>query len=154
MLLRMVVLLWLAVGCAGSAAGTSESRKPGAGAGGERACAQRCPMQIAGAKVSYTDTPDGAALVFTTERGDAVELQRRVAEEAEQRSRPAIRRKPAPADEVAHSTRSDSIEGGARLIMTPLDARQLDALRRHVRARAEHLSRRCAGEGCSCDCEG
>jgi hypothetical protein len=153
MLLRVTVLLWLAAGCAASAAGASKSGKPGESAGGQAACRDVCPMQVEGAQVSYTETPDGAALVFTTDRGDVVELQRRVAQEAEQRNRPVVRRK-ASTEDVAHTARADSIERGARLIVTPADTRQLDALRRGLRARAERLGKRCSGEGCSCDCEG
>jgi hypothetical protein len=152
----MTWLLGLLLACGGSA-GASQAKAPEASEaqGGEHTCTDSCPMEIQGTKVSYAETPDGAALVFVTEQGDVAELQRRVANKAVHQSQGGIRLKAPAPGEVPHATRSDTVDHGARLIMTPNDASQLEALRKHVKDHADTMSKKgCSGEGCSCDCEG
>jgi hypothetical protein len=150
----MTWLLGLLLACGGSA---KEAKAPESSEaeGGEHACTDSCPMEIEGTKVSYAETPDGAALVFTTDQGDVAELQRRVANQAVQQSGGGIRLAAPQRGEVPHATRSDTVDHGARLIMTPHDASQLEALRKHVKEHADAMSQKgCSGEGCPCDCEG
>jgi hypothetical protein len=151
----MTAVLLLLVGCATKAASETKAPQASEAEGGEHACTDSCPMEIEGTKVSYAETPDGAALVFTTDHGDVAELQRRVANKAETQSQPAIRLHAPKPGEVPHATRADTVEHGARLIMTPNDASQLEALRKHVKEHADAMSKQgCSGQGCSCNCEG
>jgi hypothetical protein len=151
----MMGFVWLLVGCGAGAANQTKAPQAGETQGGEHACTDSCPMEIEGTKVSYVETADGAALVFTTDEGDVAELQRRVAQKAEVQNQPTIRLQAPKAGEVPHATRSDTVEHGARLIMTPNDASQLEVLRKHVKEHADAMSKKgCSGQGCSCDCAG
>lgn len=95
-------------------------------------------MHVAGVSVAYEDTADGAAIVFTTDQGEVAELQSRVAKKAEHHNDPGHKR---AEGHVPHSARADNVERGARLVMTPADPKDLEALRAHVREHVEHMQK-------------
>lgn len=126
----------LLLGCGGA-----HEQKP-AHATGNRAAAD-CPMNVEGTTATYQELPEGAALVFKTERGELEELRYLVAQAARTNGGSPL----ALADPVPHETRVDVVERGARLIYTPLDPQELAALRAQVRARSAQLGPyRCTGE--------
>ncbi len=93
-------------------------------------------MSQVGVKAAYEDSADGAVIVFSTDRDEVSELRARVAEMADKHNQPRPHRAPG---HVAHSARVDNVGKGARLIMTPADPSELEALRKHVRERVEQL---------------
>jgi len=123
-------------------------------AGGKRPCcdSDSCPMTQDGVQVVYEDTADGAAMVFTAT--DAVALQTRVGKMAEKHGAQGEAGEHHHGEhhgdhhgdhhgeqEVPHSARADNTAQGARLIMTPTDPAQLDALRAHVKGHVEKMQR-------------
>jgi hypothetical protein len=108
-----------------------------------------CPMAVEGTTVRAEDVEGGAAIVFTT-TGDVAELRRRVAHMADMHNQHhgdghghmmgmhgmmagGMMMPPATA-------RSEEIEGGARLVLTPRDPAELANLRQHVHQHAEQMA--------------
>jgi hypothetical protein len=114
-------------------------------------------------------TPDGAALVFTSEAGDVSELQDRVQEMAERHNRRSgVERGPAMEDEdpgpddtgmmdrgaqgmdmhgremegamVGTRAHAEDLDNGARLVLVPRDPSDLPGLREHVRAHVHDIA--------------
>lgn len=139
-------------------------------AGGDQAAVQAqlddtCPMLDKTVDVQTSDTPDGVALTFTTTNPDDVtQLQTRVEHMATMYETHAGQgsmmwhQHGHMRDEGGHHmgaqagmgeplpaamTKYEAIEGGARVVFTPRDPKELDALRRHV---SEHKRRMSAGE--------
>lgn len=123
---------------------------------GKRPCcdSDSCPMTQDGVQVVYEDTADGAAMVFTA--SDVVALQTRVGKMAEKHGAKgeasehqgehhgdhhAEHHGDHHEQEVLHSARADNTAQGARLVMTPTDPAQLDALRAHVKGHVEKMQR-------------
>lgn len=144
-----------------ASSGTSPSRGPGrgqimhGGAGGMMAqLRSSCPMVVQGANVKVTDTEGGVELVFTTSGGDVNDLRQRVEHMSQMyqmhgdhgsmmwhymsssRMGPGMGMAldagvhgPMPAAKASVET----IDNGARLVLTPVSAAELAALREHVR---------------------
>jgi hypothetical protein len=124
-----------------------------------------CPMLGKDVTVQTSDTPDGAALSFTTAGGDVEQLRSRVkhmadmyemhggrgsmmwhqhghmhdgAGQAGEAERPGMGN-PMPASMAKY----EEIEGGARIVFTPRDSKDLDAMREQVH---DHQRRMSGGE--------
>ncbi len=113
---------------------------------------QGCPLGVANAKVTVSDTAQGVELVFTADDRVA-ELRLRVRDAAEQHGTGA---KLGAGHEGRHATGGehglqpmslppmrtdvDDVERGARLRITPIDPADLDKLRSRVRERAAKMS--------------
>ena len=97
-----------------------------------------CPMQVSGVTMAYEDASDGATIVFSVEGTDAIDLQQRVAKMAEKHNRPQGEHGP---DHVVHSARVDNTEKGARLVLTPSNPSDLEALRTQVRGHVEMMQK-------------
>jgi hypothetical protein len=99
-----------------------------------------CPVIVENTGVATADTANGIALVFTTEKGDVAELQRRVERMANRHNamsdRPMRRRRMVPT-----TAGYEAIPNGGRLIFTPKDPAQLDQLRTQVREMAERMKK-------------
>lgn len=102
-----------------------------------------CPMLVEGTTIHAMDVESGAALVFTT-TGDLADLRRRAARMAAMHNRHQAHdggmmggrgMAMVPAD-----ARAEETEGGARIVFTPRDPSQLDALREHVERMAERMA--------------
>ena len=132
------LLFTLILGLCACAAQTATRASEPAHSKSDCDCAQGCPMALAGVQAAYEDSADGAAIVFSTERDEVSELQARVAKMAEEHNEPRPQRGPGY---VAHSARVDNVEKGARLVMTPADPNELEALRKHVREHVETIQR-------------
>jgi hypothetical protein len=137
-----------------------------------------CPMAIPGTQVAAVDTPDGVALVFTTEAGGVDELRRRVAAMADMHNQhhggtgehagmgghAGMMMMMGSAGTADHAGMAEGkhdgamappsravvqpIDGGARIVLTPLDPANLLALRSHVH---EHAARMQSSRTCSMD---
>jgi hypothetical protein len=147
-----------AAGSARPAAGHVHGRAHGRGEHHEM-MGGMCPMALPGAAVSVTDVDGGVALSFTTTTGDLAELRRRVHRMAAMHQHHQGRRmEMGRAHGGKHSMRggmmgkahgrmprstatAEDIEGGARLLLRPVDPGQLDALRAHARAHADGMPR-------------
>lgn len=110
-----------------------------------------CPLDVTGAQVLVGDVDGGVALTFTT-RGDVRELRTRVHHMADMHAmhdmhrlhgdmahdhmgtRPGIEMRMVPVE-----ARVADIDGGAQVILTPIDPAQLDALRAEARGHAEMM---------------
>jgi len=114
--------------------------------------AATCPMAVAGTSARAEDVDGGAAIAFTT-TGDVAELRRRVAHMAEMHTRhhgkgdgPMMR----DSDEMgmmgdgmmmpAADARSEDIDAGARVVLTPRAPADLAQLREHTRQHAEKMA--------------
>jgi hypothetical protein len=99
-----------------------------------------CPVITGDAGFATADTANGIALVFTTEKGDVTELQKRVESMATMHNtmsdRPMMHRGMVPA-----TASYEAIPNGARLIFTAKDPAQLDQLRTQVREMSEHMKK-------------
>jgi hypothetical protein len=129
-----------------------------------------CPMAVPGTQVAAVDTPEGVALVFTAGAGGVDELRRRVAAMAEMHNQHhgkhggmmghagmmmgsgGVADHPGMGDGEHGGTMAppssatvQPIDGGARILLTPLDGANLTALRSHVHEHAERMqsSRTC-----------
>jgi hypothetical protein len=108
-------------------------------------------MAVEGTTVRAESTRTGVALVFTT-TGDVDELRRRVHAHAERRAQHA-RHRVEHRDEQRRGHSSprasatvETIRGGARLVLTPSDPANLEALRTRTRQKVERMTaRRAAG---------
>jgi hypothetical protein len=122
--------------------------------------AAACPMAISGAEVEVGDTDGGVALTFTAGAGDVDELQRRVETMARHyEMRPRHRhmmwwrmgpdrgmgagRGAGPGPMPIVKAIVEKTERGARLLLTPTDPSQLEALREHTRRQQQRMQ---AGE--------
>lgn len=110
-----------------------------------------CPTLVAGTEVEVTRPSEAVAIRFTTATGDVSELRARVRHLGatyergsghfthldghlnNPRSEPSHIVQPMPS--VASTV--DDIDGGARLLLRPVDPEELDALRQHVRMHQE-----------------
>ncbi len=117
---------------------------------------QACPMLVEGVVVGTSDTPDGIALDFTTASGDVEDLRARVEHMAKMYEMHAGHgsmmwqhkgHMRAEGDQPgmgssmpAASAKSEPIDDGARLVLTPLDPAKLEALREQVRDHQKHMS--------------
>ena len=123
-----------------------------------------CPMLGKDVTVQPSDTPDGAALSFTTTSGDVGEIRRRVRHMAKmyedhaghgsmmwhQHGHMRDEGGQGMNNEVgmgnpmpATNAKYEEIEGGARLVFSPRDPKDLDALREQVH---DHQRRMSGGE--------
>ncbi len=124
-----------------------------------------CPMQVEGTTVNAEDVEGGVAVTFTTS-SDIAELRKRVAHLAQMHGQPGMgMHAPAdagdghahggkPSDASQHqggmmaggmmmpaaTAQSEEVEGGARILLTPQDAADLDKLREHARHMTERMS--------------
>ena len=109
-----------------------------------------CPMQVSRTHVSAVDTADGVALVFTTS-GDVAHLRQRVHKMAAMHehmtaggmrsgSGAEMTESGGMMKMVPSSARAEDIDGGARIVLVPKNAAQLDELRVHVRTHAERMA--------------
>jgi len=153
----LTLLLAIAMAaCAHSSAAPAEPAAPGSEAKAGCCDNESCPMGQDGMQVVYEDTSDGAAMVFTAT--DVPGLQARIAKMAEKHGtmdghhgehhehgkgehHEHGKGEHHDAPPVPHSARADNTATGARLVMTPTDAAQLDALRTHVREHVEMMQR-------------
>jgi hypothetical protein len=106
--------------------------------------AGQCPMEVPGTQVTVEDAEGGVAMRFTT-TGDTAEVRRRVEQMAAmQESHAGMMGQNAPGERhpvggqpeimtIPHTTRSEDVEGGALMVMTPSDPGQLDELRTATR---------------------
>ena len=121
--------------------------------------AASCPMAVAGTTARAEELEGSAALAFTT-TGDVAELRQRVAHMAEMHEKHHGEGHGAmmsgamtsgDADEgmgreskgmmmPPSTARSEEIEGGARLILTPRDPADLPKLREHAHQHAEKMA--------------
>ena len=136
-------LLVVVAGCmashAGSAAAPAMASPPPA-APTPVGLVDQCPMHVAGTQVALSDTPTGVAIDFTT-TGDVGELRARVHHMASMHDQmsgghdPGIMNDSSMMMPPSHAAAND-IDGGAHLVLIPVDPAQLDALRatahRHV----------------------
>lgn len=117
-----------------------------------------CPVEVPGTQVAASDTPDGAAITFTTSTGDVAELRRRVQAMAEMHNAHLSSMEGggmmhggmmhggmegetgegAMAMPVARAAATDVPEG-ATLTFTAADAAQIELLRARVREHAEMM---------------
>lgn len=122
--------------------------------------AQPCPVAVPGTQVAAVDTEGGVSLVFTTS-SDPEELRRRVRAMADLHNQHhaggghagmmgggtmghggmmghggAQATMPPPARATV-----EDVESGARLVLTPADEADLDALRAHVHEHAAEMQR-------------
>lgn len=115
-----------------------------------------CPMRVPGTQVSAVDTPDGAALVFTTS-GELAELRQRVHKMAAMHehkaaggmamgSRPGMMKSHGMMKSrgmmklVPSSARAEDIDAGTRIVVVPKHPAQREELRAQVRAYAARLA--------------
>jgi len=121
------------------------------------AMAEKCPMEVPGTQVSVADTPDGVAVVFTTS-GDVAQLRHRVQGMAAMHGKMSgegmaggmmksdgmgsggMMGSDHMKKMVASTARSEDVEGGARIVLTPQDPAQLPELRAHAREHAGHMA--------------
>jgi hypothetical protein len=123
--------------------------------------AANCPMKVPGTTVTLRDLPGAVALEFSTS-GDPAELQRRVRHMAEHhRQRHGVPAASEGSEEkphghgegmmmghgspehrpmVAAQVSSEDTAQGARLIFTPEQATDLDALRQHLETHSKHMA--------------
>jgi hypothetical protein len=113
--------------------------------------AAQCPMAVAGTSARAEDVDGGAAIAFTT-TGDVAELRRRVAHMAEMHTRHHGAGHGPMGDSSkmgmmgdgmmmpsAHA-RSEDIDAGARIVLTPNAPADLAQLREHTRQHAEKMA--------------
>lgn len=128
----------------------AEPQEPqGATSMGQQEMAAMCPMAVEGTVVRAEDTAAGVALVFTTP-GQMDELRGRVARMAEMHAQQG-REAPQQRAQVMHQAevRAEDTEAGARLVFTPTDPAQLEALREGIQQHATEmmLSGQCPAHG-------
>ena len=142
----------------------ASSTRPAAGhlhgrAQGHETVGGICPMKVPGATASVTDVDGGVALSFTTTAGDLAELRRRVHRmAARHQHRQGGKMQMGRSGGGMHAMRGgmmgtahgrmptstatvEDIEGGARLLLRPVDPGQLEALRAHARAHGDGMPR-------------
>jgi hypothetical protein len=114
--------------------------------------AATCPMAVAGTSARAEDVDGGAAIAFTT-TGDVTELRRRVAHMAEMHARHhgeghgPMMGNDSKMGTMGHGmmmaaaqARSEDIEAGARIVLTPNEPAELARLREHTRQHAEKMA--------------
>jgi len=155
--MRTLLLLTMTMIC-GLAACTEGNPPPQTPASGANLETPRaCPLGVDGARVTYELTTDGGALVFTAPPEQLADLRQR-AQYASAVHGPG--EKLGKGHEGKHGSGGDhglkamqlpparagaiDVEGGARIVFTPVDVRDLDALRVKLQERARELMGRCA----------
>ncbi len=124
-----------------------------------------CPMEVEGTAVNAEDVEGGVALTFTTST-DVAELRRRVAHMAQMHGQHGMGMHASagagdghahdgqPSDASPHrdgmmaggmmmpaaTARSEEVEGGARILLTPQDTADLEKLREHARHMTGRMS--------------
>ncbi len=131
---NLMFVALLSLGACAAHAGAPAAGHPDSKA--ECDCSEGCAMTQPGVQASYEESADGAAIVFSTTGAEVSDIQARVAKMATKHNDPHPHHGQA---HVAHSARADNIEKGARLVMTPADPSELEALRKHVRERVEKI---------------
>lgn len=135
-----------------SRGGAMSQQQGGMGGGPAAMPAASCPMLVPDVTVATTEVESGAALTFTTTAEESVDDLRarvsRMAEMVEDRPRGGGMGQGRGAQQArgagmgpmppAHAEVVD-IEGGARIELHALDARDVDALREHVREHGERM---------------
>ncbi len=97
-----------------------------------------CPVSLATAKVDLKDTSTGIAVVFTAEPAEVAELRRRV--ELLAKTHRAPHEEPVDVDRMpAGAMKYETVPGGARLILTPMDPARLTLFRSRVHALVEKM---------------
>ncbi|MBZ0270905.1 hypothetical protein K8I61_02625 [bacterium] len=100
-----------------------------------------CPMHVADTKVARTDVDGGIAFEFTTSGDNVVELRKRVKVMAAMHDDMGKHpegmmhggmHKEGGMMMPASTATSEDIEGGARIVVRPKDAKDLPALREHA----------------------
>lgn len=130
--------LALLVGCGGQ--DTRAQSQPPTVEDGRAMRGGPCPMMGEGAQVSVEDTPDGAALIFTTDRPEQVdELRNRVRKMAERHEQRAELRRERGAPVPDASVSVVDLPEGARLELSAQDPADVEALRAHASRRAERM---------------
>lgn len=124
-----------------------------------------CPMQVEGTVVAAEKVDGGVALTFTTS-SDVPELRRRVARMAQMHGQHGMGMHALAGADHGHAhggqrsdasqhqggmmaggmmmpaatARSEEVQGGARILLTPQDAADLEKLREHARHMTERMS--------------
>lgn len=111
-----------------------------------------CPVEVPGTKVAVADTQDGVALTFTT-TGDVAQLRQRVHHMADMHEHMMHGGMMGSGEmmgsggmgsdhmKMAPSTaRAEDTDGGARIVLTPNDPKQLPELRAHVHDHAAQMA--------------
>jgi hypothetical protein len=124
-----------------------------------------CPMQVEGTSVAAEDVDGGVALTFTTS-SDVAELRRRVARMAQMHGQHGMGMHARAGADHGHAhggqrgdagqhqggmmpggmmmpaatARSEEVESGARIVLTPQDAADLEKLREHARHMTQRMS--------------
>lgn len=108
-----------------------------------------CPMAVEGTTARAEDVEGGVAMVFTT-TGEVEELRRRVAHMAQMHDAhhgraggTGMHGMMMGEDMPSASARTEDVDGGSRVVLTPQDPADLATLRELVRAHAEKMN---AGE--------
>lgn len=99
-----------------------------------------CPMHVQGTTVTMAEVEDGVALDFKTTAGDVTELRERVRRMADMHNQCCGARMSEGMMMPAASASVEDNEGGARLVLRPKDAAQLEMLREHVRMHAGRMA--------------
>ena len=105
-----------------------------------------CPMEVPGAKVAVAEVKGETALDFTT-NGDVIDLRTRVRGFGVSRHAGAI----APDARVAAKVSFEDLPNGVRVVFTPLDQGQADALRAQIAQQVAPLNQ---GDCTSLEIEG
>lgn len=122
-------------GCAASQHATNEPP------GRRGMMSERCPSEVEGTDVAWSDVQGGVALAFTTTNFNRVEeLRERVMRMAQMHN--AHQRMSNLHFVMPDSTASaQDIEGGAQMVLRPRDVTQLDELRQSARDMTQRMSR-------------
>ncbi len=131
----LVITCVVLAGCAGERRARAEDGRDDA-----------CPMEVRGATVRPAEVEGGVALDFTTARGNVEDLRARVEQLAVMHNdhhapgTPMHRAQGGPMLLPVSLASTESLDHGARLILRPHDASQLQALRQHTHWRAERMA--------------
>lgn len=131
-----------ALALAGAACTSSSAAAPTGGMhrGMKGESGAHCPLAVANTTVNAEDVEGGAALVFST-TGDVAELRARVGKLAAHHNAmhdgDASKPEGMMMKDVPLSTaRTEEVDAGARMILTPKSPDDVEALRAHLRERA------------------
>lgn len=114
----------------------------GKGRGGGMGGMGMCPMNMPNTTVRATETPEGAALTFTTDEAHLDELRSQVRHMAQMRESMSQRgggRGRGGPPHVAVDTETKDVQGGIQMLLEPVDPEQVDAVRAETRWRAERM---------------
>lgn len=146
--MKKVAILGLAAtvciaGCgASSASGGATSETMPEPSAMEATTSETCPLQVNGTTVTAADITDGATLTFVSS-GDVAEVRRRVRQMAEMHNRHHAHgggMMGGTAAMPAMRAFVDEVDGGARLVLRPVDSSQTALIQAHARTCADRMS--------------